>query len=1142
MTRNIYALLVGIDEYPQGVTSLQGCVNDINAIESYLMTRINAQKYQLHPKKLLNQEATRQAMIDGFKTHLCQAGSDDIAFFYYCGHGSQEPAPIEFLSIEPDRQLETLVCYDSRLHGGFDLADKELAYLLAKVAQKNPQIVLIADACHSGSGFRDTEPPAGVRQTSGSKNPRAMKDFIFSDVMGEVTNLSAQKNEPQKRSGWQFSTGDHILFSGCLDSELAKEYVLKKRGAFSYFLLDTLESATSSLTYREVFDRTKALVRARFHDQSPQLEATQPEFWEQPFLGFNGDAAIGDRQRYASFSCENPNDSQPRWMINQGAIHHLPQGMTNEPIRFALYAQGQHAQGQHAQGQPDVAVGEVEVIEVLPEKSIVKFIKTPDNVTPQTVLNAILKSLPRPPMPVFLDGDTAEDKQALQEVAHALKDSLYVKTVDTLVAAEYRLWAHNQEYVITQPHDDRPLIRQVTGYTEDGANQVAKQLGYIAHWLTVVEQKNPTSSLPIDAVKMQIYQNGQELQDEQLRVEYRREGETLIQPRIQIKLTNTTQRRLYCTLLDLSELYGVSSPFFDGAGVFLDPGSDVNVTLTIAGKLTTDIPMSVPKELWEQGVTEYQDILKLIVSTDEFDPKPLLQSRMDAPMLRKLRSRDVGLEDETPPPGDWITSQISIVTVRPQKSTEITAKAPALMGSGVTILAHPALQATARLTTVSQVTRDLGTRPPILQANSQPFQFTASRGADSGLNALELTVDAQTSETLKLVTPATPLKLTVEQALEPGEYVLPLAYDGEFVLPLGYGVTKAGVTVITLDRLPDPEATRSLGGSVRIFFQKVVAEQLGREFAYPLLAALDVKQPEIPIADLAQLQQRVKQAKNIVLYIHGIIGDTRNMVSSVQEAKVAMNGQEQSLAQLYDLVLTFDYESLNTPIATIAEQLRDRLAAVGLGAGHPKTLHIVAHSMGGLVSRSFIEQKGGHQVVQHLIMLGTPNGGSPWATVQDWALTTMTFALNNLLIVVPPAKWLGKLVGLLEQVDITLDEMRPDSAFLKVLNASPDPQVPYTIVAGNTSIIDTTAPEAKSRVQSLLTKLNQVGMIEFPFLGDPNDTAVAVHNIKKMPSDRTYPAQVYEVACNHLVYFTSPVGLKALAEAVKATGIGGEAS
>jgi triacylglycerol esterase/lipase EstA (alpha/beta hydrolase family) len=40
--------------------------------------------------------------------------------------------------------------------------------------------------------------------------------------------------------------------------------------------------------------------------------------------------------------------------------------------------------------------------------------------------------------------------------------------------------------------------------------------------------------------------------------------------------------------------------------------------------------------------------------------------------------------------------------------------------------------------------------------------------------------------------------------------------------------------------------------------------------------------------------------------------------------------------------------------------------------------------MGGLISRWFIEREGGNQIVNHLIMLGTPNGGSPWARVEDW--------------------------------------------------------------------------------------------------------------------------------------------------------------
>jgi uncharacterized caspase-like protein len=59
----------------------------------------------------MNEEATCQAIIDGFRRHLCQAGSDDVALFYYSGHGSQEESPPEFWHLEPDRFNETLVCY-----------------------------------------------------------------------------------------------------------------------------------------------------------------------------------------------------------------------------------------------------------------------------------------------------------------------------------------------------------------------------------------------------------------------------------------------------------------------------------------------------------------------------------------------------------------------------------------------------------------------------------------------------------------------------------------------------------------------------------------------------------------------------------------------------------------------------------------------------------------------------------------------------------------------------------------------------------------------------------------------------------------------------------------------------------------------
>ncbi len=82
------------------------------------------------------------------------AGREDVAFFDYAGYGScRSPKSFGLQNPEPT-QCETLVCYDSRSPSGWDLADKELAKLIAEVAQKDPHITIIMDCCHSSSGTR----------------------------------------------------------------------------------------------------------------------------------------------------------------------------------------------------------------------------------------------------------------------------------------------------------------------------------------------------------------------------------------------------------------------------------------------------------------------------------------------------------------------------------------------------------------------------------------------------------------------------------------------------------------------------------------------------------------------------------------------------------------------------------------------------------------------------------------------------------------------------------------------------------------------------------------------------------------------------------------------------------------------------
>ena len=117
--KTIYALLVGIDDYPRPVRKLRGCVNDIKETEAYLKARVEPGEGRtldeaLKVRALANGEATRDEVIKAFREHLGQASEGDVALFCYSGHGSQEQAPEQFWHIEPDHLNETLVLYDSR--------------------------------------------------------------------------------------------------------------------------------------------------------------------------------------------------------------------------------------------------------------------------------------------------------------------------------------------------------------------------------------------------------------------------------------------------------------------------------------------------------------------------------------------------------------------------------------------------------------------------------------------------------------------------------------------------------------------------------------------------------------------------------------------------------------------------------------------------------------------------------------------------------------------------------------------------------------------------------------------------------------------------------------------------------------------
>ena len=154
----LYALLVGINDYPAPTTKLGGCLNDLDNAHDYLTTQFADAAVVV----LKDGEATRANVIEQFRKHLGQAGSDDVALFQYWGHGARATAAPEFHQFDLDARDQGLVLIDSRIRDDtYDFADKELALLIAELAAKDPHVALILDCCHSGSGTRPSGTASG---------------------------------------------------------------------------------------------------------------------------------------------------------------------------------------------------------------------------------------------------------------------------------------------------------------------------------------------------------------------------------------------------------------------------------------------------------------------------------------------------------------------------------------------------------------------------------------------------------------------------------------------------------------------------------------------------------------------------------------------------------------------------------------------------------------------------------------------------------------------------------------------------------------------------------------------------------------------------------------------------------------------
>src|SRR5689334_5782118 len=146
---------------------------------------------------------------------------------------------------------------------------------------------------------------------------------------------------------------------------------------------------------------------------------------------------------------------------------------------------------------------------------------------------------------------------------------------------------------------------------------------------------------------------------------------------------------------------------------------------------------------------------------------------------------------------------------------------------------------------------------------------------------------------------------------------------------------------------------------------------------YPLGTRTETLRPDLrvrpggqPPAARALFAADPLAARIPVLLVHGLI-DNRS-VFTVMRRSLRRRGFTQ--------VCSWNYSPLLADVSRAAADLGAHIDRICELTGHDR-VHVVGHSLGGLIARYHVQRQGGDRRVESLVTLGTPHQGSMWAHV-----------------------------------------------------------------------------------------------------------------------------------------------------------------
>ncbi len=109
----------------------------------------------------------------------------------------------------------------------------------------------------------------------------------------------------------------------------------------------------------------------------------------------------------------------------------------------------------------------------------------------------------------------------------------------------------------------------------------------------------------------------------------------------------------------------------------------------------------------------------------------------------------------------------------------------------------------------------------------------------------------------------------------------------------------------------------------------------------------------------------IEAAGTPIILIHGVV-DNRSVFTLLRRG-LRRRG--------FGRIITLNYSPLTEDVRHVAERLETLVEQVCIETGYER-VHVIGHSMGGLVARYFVQRMGGDSRVHTLVTLGTPHEGT----------------------------------------------------------------------------------------------------------------------------------------------------------------------